>query len=105
MIILLTTYFVVDHLQICKCYNPCLPVEVYIVKGILLGKIFQGSEEIFSVDPLPPKTSSVDEAAHSVSYVTHSVPDRDMPSDRENLDTGDRDEEELMPVDIEEDVS
>ncbi|XP_060590423.1 E3 ubiquitin-protein ligase UBR5-like isoform X1 [Ruditapes philippinarum] len=64
----------------------------------------QGSEEIFSVDPLPPKTSSVDEAAHSVSYVTHSVPDRDMPSDRENLDAGDRDEEELMPVDIEEDI-
>jgi hypothetical protein len=28
-----------------------------------------------------------------------------MPSDRENLDAGDRDEEELMPVDIEEDVS
>lgn len=66
--------------------------------------MFQGSEEIFSVDPLPPKTS-VDEAAHSVSYVTHSVPDRDVTSDRENLDQGDRDEEEMMPVDIEEDVS
>ncbi|KAL4218424.1 E3 ubiquitin-protein ligase ubr5 [Mactra antiquata] len=64
----------------------------------------QGSEEIFSVDPLPPKSSSVDESSHSVSYVTHSMPDRDIVSDRENADQTDREEEEMLPVDIEEDI-
>lgn len=60
----------------------------------------QGSEEIFSVDPLPPKTSSVDDTSHSVSYVTHTLPQSTM-SERDNVDQADREEEEILPVDME----
>ncbi|XP_052763231.1 E3 ubiquitin-protein ligase UBR5-like isoform X2 [Mya arenaria] len=59
----------------------------------------QGSEEIFSVDPLPPKSSFVEETSHSVSYVTHPVQDRDIP-ERERDDQGDREDEEILPVDM-----
>ena len=51
------------------------------------------------MDPLPPKTNSSDETSHSVSYVTHAV----LPSslgDRDRDDGADREEEEILPVDM-----
>ena len=61
---------------------------------------FQGSEEVFSVEPLPPRTQSPDQVSESSPYIPHSSrveinePDSEAP--------GDRDDEEMLPVDMEE---
>ena len=64
----------------------------------------QGSEEIFSVDPLPPKSPSVDDTSHSVSYVTHTLPQSTL-SERDTGGEGDREEEEILPVDMDLEVT
>lgn len=62
--------------------------------------LFKGSEEVFSVDPLPPRTQSPDQVHQSSPYVPDTSrveitePDPEAP--------GDRDEEEMLPVDMEE---
>ena len=63
----------------------------------------QGCEEIFSVEPLAPKSGGGEETGpKSVSYVTHSVPQRGI-RDREGQE--EREEDEILPADMDLEVS
>ncbi|KAH3897177.1 hypothetical protein DPMN_021362, partial [Dreissena polymorpha] len=58
----------------------------------------QGCEEIFSVEPLAPKSGVGEETGpKSVSYMTHSVPQRGI-RDREGQE--EREEDEILPADM-----
>ncbi|BFZ21562.1 hypothetical protein BsWGS_24601 [Bradybaena similaris] len=57
----------------------------------------QGSEELFVMDPLPPRPSSADTTAQRMPIVTHRSPrHRSQPTSQQPTD------DERMPVDIEE---
>ena len=64
----------------------------------------QGSEELFSIDPLPPLSSTIDPVSDSVAYIPRpqpmapSVVTESRPRDRDR----DRDEDELDPAGPEE---
>ena len=70
------------------------------IYNLYFTQSFQGSEEVFSVEPLPPRTQSPDRVSESSPYIPHSSrveinePDSEAP--------GDRDEEEMLPADMEE---
>ncbi|XP_062606641.1 E3 ubiquitin-protein ligase UBR5-like isoform X3 [Saccostrea cucullata] len=54
----------------------------------------QGSEEIFNLDPLPPRSHPADSENHSVSYISHPRISQSVPSQRAGQDG---DDDEMMP--------
>ncbi|KAL3890879.1 hypothetical protein ACJMK2_003152 [Sinanodonta woodiana] len=59
----------------------------------------QGSDEIFSADPLQPRTTSTEEVSHDVSYVQPDIaPQNAVPAEPAH----DREDDEMIPADMEE---
>ena len=61
--------------------------------------IFQGSEELFSLDPLPPRPSSADNTTQRMPLVSHRPSRHRRDPTGSSRPTAD---DERMPVDIEE---
>ena len=59
----------------------------------------QGSEEIFSVDPLPPRPSSADHHSQPMAYIPRSGSPQPM---EQGERTRERDEDEMISGDVEE---
>lgn len=55
--------------------------------------ITQGSEEIFNIDPLPPRSHPADSENHSVSYISHPRISQSEASQRGGQD---REDDEMM---------
>lgn len=53
----------------------------------------QGSEEIFNIDPLPPRSHPADSENHSVSYISHPRISQSEASQRGGQD---REDDEIM---------
>ena len=55
--------------------------------------LWQGSKEIFNIDPLPPRSHPADSENHSVFYISHPRISPSGPSHRRGQD---REEDEIL---------